>query len=455
MRVALDTHGCRLNQFESEAIARALDRAGHRLVEGPSAADVYVLNTCTVTGSADADARKAIRRARRTNPGLAVVVTGCYATRAADEIAALDGVEMVLGNVDKDGLVGQLEAVFGRSGPAARPPAAGARSGPVVSVEALTRFAHLPPALDATARTRAYLKVQDGCDYRCSFCIVPRVRGPSRSLTVTQAVGQLRALVAAGRPEVVLTGVHLGTYGRDLADASHRVRFSDLVEALLPHLGRARLRLSSLDPHEVDNRLLDLLRHNSARLCPHLHLPMQSGDDEVLRRMRRAHTVADLAELAPRAVAAVEGLAIGSDIIVGFPGETEESFARTCALLEALPLAYLHVFTYSDRDGTHATTLPDPVPIAERRRRNAVLRELSQRKWTAFRHMCMGQIRSAVVERATADGRLEAVTDNYVRVWFDGPTTLIGQRVNVELTGVEAQGAVGRFASSTGAAPRP
>lgn len=448
MRIALDTHGCRLNQFESEAMARALDRAGHRVVTEVSGADVYVLNTCTVTASADADARKAIRRIRRANPGISVVVTGCYATRAADEVAGLDGVEMVLGNVDKDQLVAQIDSRWPASEPMTAVESSSRSRAPLVSVDALTRFAHLPPAIDHVGRTRAHLKVQDGCDYRCSFCIVPSVRGPSRSLPIGEVIGQLRALVTAGRPEVVLTGVHLGTYGRDLVVDGRRVRFSDLVSAMLVHIGGARLRLSSLDPHEVDDELLALFARNPERLCPHLHLPMQSGDDEVLRRMRRAHTVADLAELAPKAVAAIPGLAIGSDVIVGFPGETQRSFARTLGLLESLPLAYLHVFTYSDRDGTHACSLPDPVPMDERRRRNAVLREVSAAKWAAFRRSNLGCTRRVVVERSHGAGRLEGVTDNYIRVWFEGPAQLVGGTSHVELDALEGEGAVGRLVTT-------
>jgi threonylcarbamoyladenosine tRNA methylthiotransferase MtaB len=289
----------------------------------------------------------------------------------------------------------------------------------------------LTPAV-APRRARALLKVQDGCDYRCAFCIVPQVRGGSRSLPVAEVVAQARRLVAAGVPELVLTGVHLGTYGRDLRP---RVRLSALVAALVPHLGAARLRLSSIDPHEVDDALLELMAAHPRAICRHLHLPVQAGDDGVLRRMRRGHTAAEFAALVQRAVAMVPGVAIGSDVIVGHPGEDAAAFQRGAALLGALPLSSLHVFPYSPRRGTAAAAMPDAAPPAERARRGATLRALSA-AWVAARHRAAaGRLADVVVHRQPRpDGAYEGLTDDDLRVVLPpGGVAWAGRRLPLRL----------------------
>ncbi|MBV1862662.1 MAG: MiaB/RimO family radical SAM methylthiotransferase, partial [Nannocystaceae bacterium] len=305
MRVALATHGCRLNQSETDAMEAALVASGHDIAEGPEDAEVFVLNSCTITHQADADARAQIRRAKRRNPAVRVLVTGCYANAEPELVAAMPEVDAVLGNGEKDELQAVLEGLT---------PTAGAEaSAPFVQVTALKRRKSFTPLTVATPRrrTRSLLKVQDGCNYRCSFCIVPQVRGGSRSLAVADVVSQARGLVDAGAPEVVLTGIHLGTFGRDLRP---RVRLADLVAALLPVLGDARLRLSSLDPHEVDDDLISLMAENTPQLCRYLHLPVQSGDPDVLRAMRRGHTADDFAELTAKLAARVPGVGLGTDV---------------------------------------------------------------------------------------------------------------------------------------------
>ncbi|MCA9716112.1 MAG: MiaB/RimO family radical SAM methylthiotransferase, partial [Myxococcales bacterium] len=339
MRIAFTTLGCRLNQFESDALGRMARESGHEVV-APEQADVVVVNTCAITHEADADSRQRVRQVTRRRPGARVVVTGCYASASPEEVAALPGVALVVGNHEKESLIERLARLA---------PDAPRDAAPVVHVRPADlarrrRVAALRPEL-APERSRAYLKIQDGCDYRCSFCIVPSVRGRSASVPAARVAAQLDELVAAGVPEVVLTGVHLGTYGRDLEP---RARLDALLtEELIPRLGASRLRLGSLDPHEVSGALIDALeRHGGARLCRHLHLPTQSGDDGVLRRMRRAHTSGDLKELTGALARRVPGVALGTDVIVGFPGETDAEFERTRALLESLPLAYLHVFPF-------------------------------------------------------------------------------------------------------------
>lgn len=399
MDVHVATIGCRLNQFESDAIAARAVELGHRLVASPAEADLCVVNTCTITHAADADSRKIVRRAQRH--GARVIVTGCYATAAPEDLAAIPGVERVVANADKVGLFAA----------AAAPPQ------PDMTLHQLRRRA--PVAQEAPAlhpnRSRAYLKIQDGCDYACSFCIVPRVRGASRSLPECLLVDQVRRLVDAGQREIVLTGVHIGTYGRDLCPRSDLV---ELLHALLPHLAGARLRLSSLDPHEVSDRLIGLIADNPHRICRHLHLPVQSGDAGILATMRRAHTVEDIRRTVARLSAAVDGIGIGSDIIVGFPTETEVEFAGTEALITELPFTYLHVFTYSERSGTDAVRLPGSVAPQERKRRNRVLRRLSARKAAAFAERLLDSELPALIldERHPASGEAIAVTDNYIRV---------------------------------------
>ncbi|MCA9650038.1 MAG: tRNA (N(6)-L-threonylcarbamoyladenosine(37)-C(2))-methylthiotransferase MtaB [Myxococcales bacterium] len=433
MRVAIDTHGCRLNRFESDAMAEALEREGHTLVEDPGQADVYLLNTCTVTHAADADARRAVRRARRSNPELSIVLTGCHVDAEPERAASLPGVRAVLGNADKGGITELLR----RLGPGEGPP--------LVSVTALTRrmpFTPLAPAV-VPRRSRALLKVQDGCNYRCAFCIVPQVRGPSRSLAIDEVVAQAGRIVAAGIPELVLTGVHLGTYGRDLRP---RRRLPELVRALLPQLGPSRLRLSSIDPQEIDDELLTLMAEHPGSICRHLHLPVQAGDDGVLRRMRRGHTAATFGETVERAAARVPGIAIGTDVIVGFPGEDEAAFRRSEALLRRLPLAYLHVFPFSARQGTAAATMPDAVPERERARRGAVLRELSEAMVAARREAAAGRIADVVVHRRPdREGGYGALTDDFLRVRLPAEQVVPGGRMRVRL------GLDGREARAVGA----
>jgi threonylcarbamoyladenosine tRNA methylthiotransferase MtaB len=286
------------------------------------------------------------------------------------------------------------------------------------------------PAASPHRRTRALLKVQDGCDYRCSFCIVPQVRGRSRSRPVEALVEDLRRLVGEGAPEVVLTGVHLGTYGRDL---DPRRSLVDLVEALLPILGPARLRLSSLDPHEVSDGLVDLMSANPDRICRHLHLPTQSAEDGTLARMRRAHRARDFVRVVEMLADRIPGVALGTDVIVGHPGESEASFRETARVLASLPLAYLHVFPFSVRRGTPAAAMDDGVDPGARKERARILGELSRRMQRQFRRDQGGSRVDAVIYRRAAPEGLRGLTDNYLEVSVAGPDGLRGRRTEVLL----------------------
>jgi len=416
--VVLQTHGCRLNQSETDAMSEALERAGHEVVQDVGGADVFVLNTCTITHGADADARQVLRRVARQHPTVRVVATGCLANRLGDELAELEGVSQVFGNLEKDDVV---ERVTGTE--LVQISALGQRRG-----RARPRPWSLPAAV-RPRRARAFLKIQDGCNYRCSFCIVPEVRGGSRSLAPETLVSQLAAQAAAGCPEVVLTGVHLGTYGWDRGD---RRGLSRLVDSLLSIPAATRLRLGSIDPHEVGEDLIDLFRRHT-RLCRHLHLPVQSGSDSVLKRMRRAHDAASIRALLPRLRGEFEDMALGSDIIVGFPGETDDDFQSSEALMSDEGLDYAHVFSYSKRAGTAAATMPDAVDSATKKRRSVHLRQRSQARWRLFEDRHLGQTRPGVVllSRSPGEGKLQVVTDNYLRVLCDGPDTLRGRAVRI------------------------
>jgi threonylcarbamoyladenosine tRNA methylthiotransferase MtaB len=301
------------------------------------------------------------------------------------------------------------------------------------------------PAID-TDRTRAFLKIQDGCNYHCSFCIVPEVRGPNHSQRPEAILGEIRRLHAAGFPEVVLTGVHLGTYGRDLSPPTSLAELcreiADLPEA-------PRIRLSSLDPHEVKADLIRLLAA-SPRFCRHLHLPLQSGDEGILRRMRRGHTAAQFRELVERLAAEVPGIAVSGDIIVGFPGEDDPAFQNTYDLLQAAPIAGMHVFSYSRRPGTDAAGYPDHVPKPVKARRSRILRALVARKAQAFRRQFLGEILEVVVlDRRGPDGLLEGLSDNYLRVWFPGESRLRGGIVQVQVEQLTGRGLLGSLREGT------
>ena len=431
MRIAFATVGCRLNQFETDALRGKAHAAAHEVVPFEADADVYVINTCSITADADADSRRLARRAVRRNPSALVVVTGCYAQGAPQAAAAIPGVDLVVGNREKSGLLAEIERVRKSGTPHVL----------VSDVRAASRMDgdEYGPGIDPD-RTRAFLKVQDGCNYGCSFCIVPAVRGPNRSQEPGRVLAAIRRLHAAGFPEVVLTGIHLGTYGRDLRP---RTTLGALCGAIASLPEAPRVRLSSLDPHEVTPELIELLAE-SPRFCRHLHLPLQSGDDRVLRRMRRGHTAAEFRALVERLAADVPMMAVMGDVIVGFPGEDAGAFRSTYELIEGLPLAGLHVFSYSPRPGTDAAGYPDQVSRKTKIERSRALRSLAARKAQSFRQRMVGETLEVVVLRKTGDaGMLEGLSDNYLRVWFAEDPAIHGTRVAVRVEAATARGVVG------------
>jgi threonylcarbamoyladenosine tRNA methylthiotransferase MtaB len=421
--VAFETLGCKLNQYDTTEMQALLEAGGFRTVPFEAPAQVYVINTCTVTARADHSDRQAIRRAVARNPGAVVVVTGCYAQTNPDAIAAMPGVDLVLGTRDKYVLPELLAEARKRARPLVR----------VSDVFAPGSLPAIPLRRFTPGYTRAFVKVQDGCQHRCSFCIVPFARGGSRSQPPGVVTEQVEGFVAAGYAEVVLTGVDLGHYGWDLTP---RTSLAALVRRLTDVRGLARLRLSSVLPAYFTEELIELVA-GDRRICRHLHVPLQSGADRVLRAMRRPYTAAMYRALVERLAAAIPDLALGADVITGFPGEADQDFEATESLIDALPLTYLHVFSYSDRRGTEAARRPTPrVPPETIRRRTSRLRRLGAAKNLLFRRAQVGREHPVLVleHRERESGRLLGLTDNYLEMAFPGPDALMRGFARVRAT---------------------
>jgi threonylcarbamoyladenosine tRNA methylthiotransferase MtaB len=398
MKYALVTFGCRVNQADSLAIEGELRARGAEAAPAEDA-DVVVVNTCSVTASADQGARQTIRRIVRHNPGVRVIVTGCYATRRAGELEALPNVARVIRNDDKDRLVALVADDIGL----ATAERFSNGEGPCGAV--------LTPGV--AGRTAFTLRVQTGCDEQCSYCIIPSTRGTGRSRPLPLVLDDIARATAAGYKEIALTGVHLGSYGRDLVPSTS-------LSALVARLGECRddvlFRISSLEPMDFPSELLELTA-SSQRIAPHFHLPLQHGSDGMLAAMRRPYRAADYQRLVDGIKERLPAASIGSDLIVGFPGETDAAFDGMCRLLEELPLSHLHVFPYSDRPGTEASALPHKVDGAVIRERGRAVRAIGERMSKRFRASLAGTTRRAL----TVDDGRSAVTDNYVKVRLDEP----------------------------------
>lgn len=413
MRVRIDSVGCRLNIGEAEHLARALAADGHRVVGPGEAADLMVLNTCAVTHVASRKSRKLIRHWRRANPAAALVVTGCYAELSPDDVAAL-GVDLVVGNQDKD----ELPRILAEAGILCDAQVLPAPDAFPLQPDGAAARLDGPLARHHGARTRAFVKVQDGCDNRCTFCIVTVARGDSRSRGLHEIVAEIHELVDAGYREAVLSGVHLGSYGHDHSDQEGLPR---LVRAILDETAIPRLRLSSLEPWDLGPEFFSLWAEDP-RLLPHVHLPLQSGCDETLRRMARRTDQASFRALVNQARAAVPELSITTDIIVGFPGESDMEFEASVAFVEEMEFAKLHVFRYSPREGTAAATMPGRVPPPVAQRRSKRMHGLGAVCEAGFKARFIG--RTVPVLWESAEPRPECVrwsglTGNYIRVVAD------------------------------------
>ena len=432
MRVAIATLGCKVNQYDSAMIEARLGARGIARCDFDQPADVYIVNTCTVTDRADAESLRLARRARRLNPQARVVMTGCLAQANPAVLAAAREIDAVVGLGRPDDLE---RAVLGET--AERVMVANLRK---------ERAAIELGAVALEGRTRAFLKLQEGCDQFCSFCIVPTSRGTSRSVAPRRIFEALDGLYAAGFREAILTGVHLGGYGRDLDPP---VSLERLLEMMAERSPIGRIRLSSLDPEELSDEILRIVS-SSDKFCPHLHLPLQAGDDATLRRMRRRYDVAHFRDRVERTLAAMPSAAIGTDLIAGFPGETARDFDRYFNFVESLPLAYFHVFPYSVRAGTTAAKLPRQVAAAEIKRRAAALRELGERKRRQFLERFCGSMLKVLLEQRGADGRLKGYSRNYIRVLVEGRESLANDEVEVVASRVEGAALVAQLAAFPG-----
>ncbi len=416
--VAFHTLGCKLNFSETSAISRQLEQEGFEKKAFDDFADVYVINTCSVTDNADKECRQLVRRIQRKSPESLVVITGCYAQLKPKEIAEIPGVDLVLGAAEKFNIAQHLATLS--KGNSAK-----------ISSCDIDEVHSFNSSFSINDRTRTFLKVQDGCDYNCSFCTIPMARGKSRSNSIANVIKQAKELAANGVKEIVLTGVNLGDFGltADAENAAKLIRsesFFELVQALDAIDGIERYRISSIEPNLLTNEIIAFVA-NSKKFMPHFHIPLQSGSNKILGLMRRRYKKELYAERVALIKTLMPHCAIGVDVIVGFPGEDEEAFKETFDFLHQLPVSYLHVFTYSERDNTHALTIKPVVPVNTRHQRNKTLRNLSYMKQQYFTQQHSGQTRKVLFEGQDKQGMMEGYTDNYIKVTTHYQPQLVNQ----------------------------
>lgn len=419
--VSFHTLGCKLNFAETSTIARQLKNAGFQKVEFEGGADVVVINTCSVTENADKECRTIVRRAMTANPDSFVAIIGCYAQLKPEEIASIDGVDLVLGATEKFNLVTYLDSLKKKNFTEIHS----------CEIEDATTFTL---AYSLGDRTRAFLKVQDGCDYTCSYCTIPLARGNSRSDKIENIVRQANELASKGVKEIVLTGVNIGDYGIfDTKDGKRENSFLELIQALDKVDGIERFRISSIEPNLLTDEIISFVS-TSNRFVPHFHIPLQSGSDKILGLMRRRYRKQLYAERIAHIKTVMPEACIGVDVIVGFPGETEIEFQETYSFLQELNISYLHVFTYSERENTDAVLLQGVVPIHERKRRNKMLRILSEKKRAAFYLEHIGKTYPVLLEEENRDGELQGYTSNYIRVSVPYDESLTNSIHEVQVT---------------------
>lgn len=430
--VAFYTLGCKLNYSETSSIGRLFEAAGYQEIPFKNGADIYVINTCSVTDFADRKCRQIVRRALRFNPQAHVIVVGCYAQLKPDEIADIPGVDLVLGAAEKFRILDFIEELTKASGKG------------MVRAGAVMEAKNFVDAFSFGDRTRSFLKVQDGCDYKCTFCTIPMARGRSRSDTVEQVVSNARKIAGMGVKEIVLTGVNIGDFGNGTEviegmRPKKEALFIDLIRELDQVDGIERFRISSIEPNLCTDEIIEFVAR-SQRFVPHFHMPLQSGNNRQLRQMRRryqrelyAERVTKIKELMPHGC-------IGVDVIVGFPGETEADFLESYRFINELDISYLHVFTYSERPNTPAAEMEGVVPVAERRRRNQMLNILSYKKRRYFYEQHIGEKREVLFEQSKKAGRMSGFTDNYIRIDLPLEGDLLNEIATVTLNGLDDEG---------------
>lgn len=425
-KVAFYTLGCKLNFSETSTISRQFEDRGFKKVDFAESPDVFIINTCSVTDNADKKCRKIVREAQKINPDGFIAIIGCYAQLKPKEISEIEGVDAVLGAAEKFRLL-DLLPTFRKSEEAQ------------VLASEIKEARAFNNAYSINDRTRTFLKVQDGCNYHCAFCTIPLARGKSRSDSIENIIGSAREIAATDTKEVVLTGVNIGDFG--IQDGKREERFVDLVKAIDEVEGIERIRISSIEPNLLTNEIIEFTL-NSKRFVPHFHIPLQSGSNKILRKMRRRY----LRELYEDRVSKIKNIipdcCIGVDVIVGFPGETEEDFLDTYNFLNELDISYLHVFTYSERANTAAPEMEGAVPMKERTRRSKMLRILSEKKKRKFYESQLGTTRTVLFEDDVEDGMMHGFTENYVRVTAKYDPLLINELKTVQLTQLNDRGVV-------------
>jgi threonylcarbamoyladenosine tRNA methylthiotransferase MtaB len=401
--VALHTLGCKLNYSETTAMARMLENDGFEKRDFDEVADLYVINTCSVTDNADKECRQLVRRIQRKAPEALVVITGCYAQLKPKEIAAIPGVNLVLGAAEKFNIASHLKELTKND------------AGKICScdIEDVNIFT---ASYSLKERTRIFIKVQDGCDYNCSFCTIPMARGKSRSNSIENVLKNVEEIVAGGAKEIVLTGINLGDFGKGYTGGKkHEEDFFELMKVLETESQIERIRISSIEPNLLTNEMIEFVS-NSKKFMPHFHVPLQSGNNKTLANMRRRYKRELYAEKVGLIKLLMPHACIGADVIVGFPGELEEDFQESAEFISALDVSYLHVFTYSERDDTHALTINPIVPIQVRNERNKILRNISYQKMQNFTNLHIGETRKVLFEGANKNGMMEGYTDNYIKI---------------------------------------
>ena len=417
------TLGCKVNQYETEAMQKLFEAAGWQLAEKISEASVVVVNTCTVTQVSSQKSRQMIRRAAKKN--CTVVVVGCYAQNSPEEISKIDGVDVIIGTKDRIRIVELVESALARR----------EKIFQVGSVENIFEFEELP---HTPHRTRAFLKIEDGCNNFCAYCIIPYVRGRVRSRSLENIRAECLQLKAGGFREIVLTGIHIGAYGRDFRE---KISLVDAIKIVLDAADPLRLRLGSIESAEMTDELIDLIK-NDSRICNHVHLPLQSGCDKILRAMRRPYTTKNFSELTERLVKEIPEISIGTDLIAGFPGETDENFSETLKFLRAQPFSKIHVFPFSARAGTLAATMPDQISPSTKKIRAAQALEISREKSKIFSERLIGRTVEIIAETST-DGIVDGLTKNYVRVFVPDEKISLGSIVKVRVEKIFKDGVFG------------
>ena len=425
-KIAFYTLGCKVNQSDTASMEGIFRRAGYEVVDFGSPADVYLINTCVVTNTGQRKSRQIINRAVRHNPLSLIVVTGCYPQTAPEEVRAIAGVDVIIGNQERARIVELVEQALENK-----------QTEILDNVQKMTvdtKFEELGVGTE-TDKTRAFLKIQEGCNQYCTYCIIPYARGPLRSRSLESIRSEVAKLVEAGYKEVVLIGIHLGCYGKELAKEGKHITLYDAVQAVLSVEGMCRVRLGSLESVEVEPRLLELMA-NEPRLCKHLHLPLQSGCDKILQAMHRPYDTARFTQLLQQIRAQVPDVAITTDIIVGFPGETEEDFATTLAFAEKCGFAKMHIFPYSKRKGTPAEKMPNQVDEAVKGERAARLAAVDEKLHQAMLKQMVGKTEKVLFEQPVDAVHMEGLCGPYLRVVVPGTSELANTIANVKITGI-------------------